>query len=97
MSGNPRFLIGEKDGVELEYNEEYIPESADILYEEGDTVTVKSKLDELEQLTSYPYGYGVKFIDDNELFVVPHDKCHVTEGLLINYGLIDNCNILVVL
>ena len=37
MSGSPKFLIGEINGVELEYNEEYVPESQDILFELSDT------------------------------------------------------------
>jgi len=93
MSGNPGFLIGEKDGVELAYSQEYTPESVDILYEIGSSITVKDKLDAL--VTSY--GFGIKFIDENETFTIPENKAHITAGLLTNCGLINNCELLVIL
>jgi len=93
MSGSPRFLIGEINGVELEYNEEYVPESQDILFELGDTVTVKDKLDELE----FGFGYGVKLIAMGETFTVPKDKAHITKGIVVNDGILNNCGLMVIL
>lgn len=44
MSGNPKFLIAERFGNEIEFKEEYVPESEDVLFEFGSALTVKDKL-----------------------------------------------------
>ena len=33
MSGNPKFIIAEKDGVELQFHEEYVPEAVDVTFD----------------------------------------------------------------
>ena len=93
MAGNPKVLIGEINGVELEFNEEYCLESEDIFYVLGDTVTVKDKLDELE----FGFGYSVKFIASDEVFTVPENKAHLTKGIIVNEGIINNCGLMVIL
>lgn len=41
---NTKFIISEKDGVEFEFNSEYIPESDDVLYVVGQSETVKDRI-----------------------------------------------------
>ncbi|MCK5882750.1 MAG: hypothetical protein KAG61_03610 [Bacteriovoracaceae bacterium] len=50
MSGNPKFAILERDGIEHFGQVEYVPESDDILYVAGKSKTMKEKIDEPKQI-----------------------------------------------
>ena len=43
------------------------------------------------------YGFGVKLIPMGDVFTIPKETAHLTVGIVVNDGIINNCGLLVIL
>ena len=75
MSGkNPKFVISELNGKELEYEQEYVPESADILVKEGSEERVSEKIS-FPKNSVLPRVFNEDLIVNNGNVLFLHEPC----------------------
>lgn len=75
MSGkNPKFVISELNGQELEYEQEYVPESADILVKEGSEERVSEKIS-FPKNSVLPRVFNEDLIVNNGNVLFLHEPC----------------------
>ena len=77
MSGNPKFAILEKDGVEYPTPTEYEALSEDIYYDGAKSETVKDRFD------THGFGYGMYFknVLDRD-FTIPSGRTLIVSGFI---------------
>ena len=86
MSGSPKFLIAEKDGVEFITPTEYVPDASDIVFNPGiSQQTLRDKIDNLILTGDDNFTYK-KIISGQTISVPENQQMLVHQDLFIALG-----------